>query len=86
LPHGLLSREFLFVGTLALEGIRFLILSCGSGLSLLGLGGRSGRLLGLEPCGGDKNQTETERYYEETTTVQRHCLQNSCEPLFYGYR
>jgi hypothetical protein len=86
LPYRLLGGELLLVGALALQRVRFLALA-GSRLSLLlGRCGRIGRLLGQKPNSGDENEAATQCGKQKTTTVKRHCLQNSCEPLFYGSR
>ena len=81
---GPLGGELLLVGTFALEGVNFLALCCG--LGLWRCRGRVGRLLGHKPGCGGEYQAATQCDEEKTTTVERHCLENSCEPLFYGSR
>jgi hypothetical protein len=82
LADGLLGGKLFLVGAFALERVHFLALA-GCWLRLCG---QIGRLLGKETGGEDENHPKTQCGEKKSTTVERHCRQNSCEPLFYGSR
>jgi hypothetical protein len=49
----------------------------------LALGLRRRRFLGFESGCGGQNQAATDQDEEKTTTVERHYLKDSYDPLFY---
>ena len=89
--QGTLRGKLLLVGAFPLQGIHFLprSLALTARLSLPRFLHRCRRivlLLAHEPGSGSENQSATECGYKKNMAFKHHCLQNSCNPLFYGSR